>query len=159
MGLSSASDYTGSEIASIIAWRYERNNQSKWVTRRLVEEFNVTDSTVKEIFRNLSQVIDVDRRSEISPYPGMGFYRYEVHVLNGMPETQGKELSTKAGAFLLSWHLARYRWAENSTLAKLVGWTRKRTRQLTLYRLRHLPLYKYTRQNGAGSEILWVVMN
>jgi len=153
------SDYTGSEIAAIIGWRYVRNNQDRWHTSQIAEEFDLHRGTVRGIFSKLRDVIAIESR-KVSREAQNGYLQpMREYVLSGDPiPANGKPLSTQAGAFVIACLLARWRWCENSTLADLARWNRKRTAQVVLYRMSLLPLARYSR-SGANADILWVVMN
>jgi len=87
------SDYTGSEIAAIIGWRYVRNNQDRWHTSQIAEEFDLHRGTVRGIFSK--------RESQNGYLQPMREY-----VLSGDPiPANGKPLTTQAGAFVIACHL------------------------------------------------------
>lgn len=152
-------EYTGTEVAAIIAWRYVRNNQCEWHAYRLREEFGLGDGTIREIFVTIGEVIRVEKAWGISVWAkNGGMYPCRVYVLSGVPNgrANGSPLNTRAGAFVIAHHLAVARHAHNTTLAEMVGWSTKRTRQVVLYRMRYLPLW---REANGNAGTMWHVLS
>jgi len=153
------SDYTGSEIAAIIGWRYVRNKQDRWNTAQVAEEFDLSRGTVRGVFGKLRNAITIESCTALRECEDGHLQPMREYVLSGDPiPANGKALSTQAGVFVIACYLARWRWCENSRLADLARWNRKRTKQAILYRMRLLPLAKY-RRPGPEPDTLWVVMN
>ena len=152
-------EYTGTEVTSIIAWRYVRNNQCEWHAYRLREEFGLGAGTIRDIFASIGEVIRVEKMRGISTgAKNGGMYSCRVYTLLGVPDSRanGSPLSTKAGAFVIAHHLAVVRDVHNADLAEMVGWNIKRTRQVVLYRMRHLPLWREAK-GGVGTT--WHVLS
>ena len=159
MSGASESDYTSTEVAAIIGWRYVRNNKSTWLLSQVADEFGLHRETVKHVFDKLEPVIAMESRMTVTACGEDQWQPMRECVLSGQPiPANGKALSSQAGAFVIACYLARQRWAENSELANLVRWDTHRTAQVVFYKMRLLPIVRYSRR-GPGAETLWVVMN
>jgi len=153
-------EWTGTEIAAIIGWRYVRNRQRTWRTPDIVAEFGITREGVRGIFSRLEPVIGIEDKMAVCQCGDEEKWQpvHEYNLTGDPIPANGNPLSSQAGAFVIACHLARQRWAENSALAKLARWDTHRTAQVVFYKMRLLPIVRYSRR-GPGAETLWVVMN
>jgi len=150
-------EYTSSEIASIIGWRYARNDQREWPASVMMVKFGLTRNGANGFWDEL----DVPVRRESRHVRTSGGPRLcNVFVLPSKWRWQlnGHKTHTKTGAFVIAEYLARQKWATTTELAEMVGWNRKRTRQLVARISHYLPLVRYYRL-GRDADSLWVSLD
>jgi len=152
-------EYTSAEIASFVAWRYVRNNQTEFIPRHVRDEFKIAEGTCRRLFSMLGGIIAIERgKVYLTLESGYGF-TYKTYILEGVPAMNGAPVKSPQGAFIMAYHLAKTRYTKepisNEDLGQLVGWPASRARQIVYYKMRLLPL----RPVPPDKRSAWVAMN
>jgi len=137
-------EWTPTEVAAMIGWRYGKGHTTVFDGGFIADEFGLGWGSITALF----DAIEVKVGKPYTP---------SLYALSGKPlkirRADADTLDTRAGAFLLGWLLAQRLWFTLTDAVEWTGWQRGATRQILEIRMRYLPMWILSRESGARETL------